>query len=126
MENKFVNSNKLVVFYQSAKKGNLSSIKLKKWITFVGKLNKAKGYDVFSKAIQSILSKFPDWKAKVIGDEKREKIDLKHKNAEILGFLNHEEVLNIFKKTILLLLAQDGKNHSVELVLKHQRMDVLL
>ncbi len=100
MENKFVNSNKLVVFYQSAKKGNLSSIKLKKkWITFVGKLNKAKGYDVFSKAIQSILSKFPDWKAKVIGDEKREKIDLKHKNAEILGFLNHEEVLNIFKKT---------------------------
>ena len=100
MENKFVNSNKLVVFYQSAKKGNLSSIKFKKkWITFVGKLNKAKGYDVFSKAIQSILSKFPDWKAKVIGDEKREKIDLKHKNAEILGFLNHEEVLNIFKKT---------------------------
>ena len=100
MENKFVNSNKLVVFYQSAKKGNLSSIKLKKkWITFVGKLNKAKGYDVFSKAIQSTLSKFPDWKAKVIGDEKRERIDLKHKNAEILGFLNHEEVLNIFKKT---------------------------
>ena len=100
MENKFVNSNKLVVFYQSAKKGNLSSIKFKKkWITFVGKLNKAKGYDVFSKAIQSTLSKFPDWKAKVIGDEKRERIDLKHKNAEILGFLNHEEVLNIFKKT---------------------------
>ena len=100
LENKFVNSNKLLVFFQSAKKKNVKIIKnKKKWITFVGKLNNAKGYDVFSKAIQSILSKFPDWKAKVIGDEKREKIDLKHKNAEILGFLNHEEVLNIFKKT---------------------------
>ena len=30
---------------------------------------------------------------------KREKISLIHKNADILGFLNHEEVINIFKKT---------------------------
>jgi len=100
LENKFVNSNKLVVFFQSAKKNNLGVIKnKKKWITFVGKLNKAKGYDIFAKAILKILKKFPDWKAKIIGDEKREKIPLNHKNADILGFLNHEKVLKIFEKT---------------------------
>ena len=32
-------------------------------------------------------------------DEKREKIYLKHKNAKILGFKKHKEVINIFKKT---------------------------
>ena len=100
LENKFVNSDKLVVFFQSAKKNNISILKHKeKWITFVGKLNSAKGYDVFAKTIKKILNKYPDWKAKIIGDEKREKIILKHKNADILGFLNHEKVLKIFKKT---------------------------
>ena len=100
LENKFVNSDKLVVFYQSAEKKNKNIIKYKKrWITFVGKLNRAKGYDVFSKAIKKVLNKHPDWKAKIIGDEKREKIILNHKNADILGFLNHEKTLQIFKKT---------------------------
>ena len=63
------------------------------------KLNSAKGYDVFAKSIKKILNKYPDWKAKIIGDEKREKIILKHKNADVLGFLNHEKVLKIFKNT---------------------------
>ena len=100
LENKFVNSNKLVVFFQSAEKNNLKILNSKKnWITFVGKLNKAKGYDVFVKAIKKILNKYPNWKAKIIGDEKREKIDLFHKNADILGFLNHKKVLEIFKKS---------------------------
>ena len=58
LENKFVNSDKLVVFFQSAKKNNISILNKKKnWITFVGKLNKAKGYDVFAKAIKNILNK---------------------------------------------------------------------
>ena len=100
LENKFVNSNKLVVFFQSAKKNNISILNKKKnWITFVGKLNKAKGYDIFSKAIKNILNKYPNWKAKIIGDEKREKIELKHINADILGFLPHYKVLEIFKQT---------------------------
>ena len=100
LENKFVNSNKLLIFYQSAKKNNLSILSgKKKWITFVGKLNKAKGYDIFAKSIIKILNKYPEWKALIIGDEKREKILLKHKNAKILGFKKHHEVLKIFKKT---------------------------
>jgi glycosyltransferase involved in cell wall biosynthesis len=100
LENKFVNSNKLVVFYQSAKKNNISILRnKKKWITFVGKLNKAKGYDIFAKSIEKILNKYPKWQAKIIGDEKREKIFLNHKNAHIMGFMSHEKVLEIFKKT---------------------------
>ena len=100
LENKFVNSNKLLVFYQSAQKGNLSLLKKKKkWITFVGKLNKAKGYDVFVQSIIKILDKYKNWRAIVIGDEKREKIILNHKKATILGFKKHQEVINIFKKT---------------------------
>ncbi len=100
LENKFVNSNKLLIFYQSAQKGNISFLKKKKkWITFVGKLNKAKGYDVFVKSITKILDKYKDWQAIVIGDEKREKITLNHKKATILGFKKHNEVINIFKKT---------------------------
>ena len=100
MENKFVNSDKLLIFHQSAKKGSLDLInKKKKWITFVGKLNKAKGYDIFSSSIKRILNKYPDWTAKIIGDEKREKIILKHKRADILGFRKHNDVLNIFKQS---------------------------
>jgi len=100
LENKFVNSNKLVVFFQSADKSQLSVVKRKKkWITFVGKLNKAKGYDIFVEAIKKILNVYPDWKAKIIGDEKREKIILDHKNADLLGFQSHRNVLNIFKKS---------------------------
>ena len=100
LENKFVNSNKLVIFFQSADKSNLSILNKKKnWITFVGKLNKAKGYDIFAKTIKNILNKYPNWKAKVIGDEKREKISIKHKNVDLLGFLPHHKVLKIFKET---------------------------
>ena len=100
LENKFVNSNKLVIFYQSAQQGNLSLLKnKKKWITFVGKLNRAKGYDIFTKSIKKVLDKNKDWKALVIGDEKREKIILNHKNASILGFKKHSDVIKIFKKT---------------------------
>ena len=88
-------------FLSICKKNNLSIIKKKKkWITFVGKLNKAKGYDIFAKSIKKILNKYPNWKALIIGDEKREKIELNHKNANILRiFKPHNEVLKIFKKT---------------------------
>ena len=30
-------------------------------------------YDIFAKSIKKILNRYPDWKAKIIGDEKREK-----------------------------------------------------
>ena len=100
LENRFVNSIKLAVFFQSAKKGKINFIKnKKKWITFVGKLNRAKGYDIFGKAIIKVLNKNTQWRAKIVGDEKREKIEFLHKNIDLLGFLEHKKVLNLFKKS---------------------------
>ena len=79
LDSKYINSEKLKVFYQSAKKGKIYNLKNKaKWITFVGKLNRAKGYDIFGKAIIKVLNKYKDWTAKIVGDENREKLDFKH------------------------------------------------
>ena len=98
LDNKYINSEKLLVCFQSAKKGHLNVIKKKKkLIKFVGKLNKAKGYDIFSKTIVEILNKNKEWKAKVVGDEKREKINIEHKNVDVMGFKKHEDVLNLYK-----------------------------
>ena len=100
MENKFINSEKLQVVFQSTKKPSLLNVSKKKnWITFVGKLNRAKGYDIFGKAIINILNKHQNWKAKIVGDERREEISFEHKNLNKLGFLKHNKVLEIFRKS---------------------------
>ena len=99
MHDKFVNSEKLLVVFQSAKKLSVNLTKKKNEITFVGKLNRSKGYDIFGEAIVKILDKYPKWKANVIGDEQRDKIEFKHKNLTKLGFQQHKTVLNVYKKT---------------------------
>ena len=74
-------------------------LKKKKYITFVGKLNESKGYDLFQKSIIKILNEFPNWEAFSVGDEDRRKIFIKHKNHKELGFINHKKVLNLLSKT---------------------------
>ncbi len=97
---KFIHaSGKLEVIQQSATKKKIDISKKKNIITFVGKLNSAKGYDLFGKAILKILNKHKKWKAHVIGDELREKIIFNHKNLKIMGFLKHKEVLSTFDRT---------------------------
>ena len=95
----FYKSEKLIVIYQSTNKVKINLNKKKNWIIFVGKLNRAKGYDLFGNAVLKILNKFPNWKAIAIGDEPREKLIFTHKNLKKLGFLKHEKVLDIFTKT---------------------------
>ena len=99
MQNKFVNSDKLIVVFQSAKRQKININLKKNEITFVGKLNKSKGYDIFCSAIIKILNKYPKWKANVIGDELRDKIKVNHRNLKNFGFLPHNKVLDIYKKT---------------------------
>ncbi len=99
MHNKFINSEKLIVVFQSASKNKIDFSKKEKWITFVGKLNRSKGYDIFGSTVVKILNKYKDWKSIVIGDEQRDKIDFTHKNLKKLGFINHNKVLDIYKKT---------------------------
>src|SRR6056300_608395 len=80
LPNIYVKSDKIKVIHQSTKKNIVNIKKKQKIISFVGKLNSAKGFDLFSKAIVKILDNFPEWRAYVAGDEPREKILVKHKN----------------------------------------------
>ena len=73
--------------------------KKKNYITFIGKLNVSKGYDLFAKSITKILDEFKTWKAFSLGDEDRRKIFIKHKNHFELGFLKHRRVLEHLDKT---------------------------
>jgi len=94
-----LNSEKMMVIYQSATPKKVKLENKKKWITFVGKLNRAKGYDLFGKAVLKILRKYKNWKAIVIGDEPRSTLYFKHDRLNNLGFQNHDKVLKIFEKT---------------------------
>jgi glycosyltransferase involved in cell wall biosynthesis len=95
----YTKSTKLIVIRQSTDPQKVRIKDKEKIITFVGKLNRAKGYDVFGSAIVEILNKFKDWKAIVIGDEEREKITFSHERLEIKGFKKHNNVIKILKKT---------------------------
>ena len=90
--------NKTSVCYQSTNKTKINFSNKKKIITFIGKLNSAKGFDIFGNSIIKILDKYKDWKAYVIGDEPREKMFFNHKNLVNLGFKNNDYVLNFLKK----------------------------
>ena len=91
-------TDKTTVCYQSTNKIEINLKKKQKIISFVGKLNTAKGYDTFGKTIVGILDKYKDWKAVVIGDEKREDIYFKHKNLKILGFRDNKFILDYLRK----------------------------
>ncbi len=98
IENDELLKQKTSVCYQSTSATKIDFRKKKKTISFIGKLNSAKGYDLFGNAIIKILDKYPDWNAIVIGDEPREKLVFKHKNLKIKGYTNHNNVLKLLKK----------------------------
>ena len=104
LSNDLLSSNKTSVCYQSSSKVKINFEQKKNIISFVGKLNRAKGYDLFGQTIVKILNKHNNWKARVYGDEPREQILFKHKNLNILGFKNNH----------------DGTNHLEEPVLRRQ------
>ena len=88
---------KTEVVYPSVNKQK--KIKKEKNIIFVGRLNYAKGYDVFKDAVIKILNNFPKWKAYSLGDEDRRNIYINHSNHHELGFVNHKKTLNILNKS---------------------------
>ncbi len=95
---KHKDSDKAEIIYHSINKQK-KFYKKKKYITFVGKLNYAKGYDIFRDAVTDILNQYPDWKAFSIGDESRERPIFSHHKHYELGFLSHKKVLNFLNKT---------------------------
>ena len=91
--------NNFSVVYQSVDKPKINFSKKKNIISFIGKLNRAKGYDVFGNAVIKILDKYKDWKAIVIGDEPREKIFFQHKNLINYGYKDHKFILKKLENT---------------------------
>ena len=98
LPNKKLLSQKTSVCYQSASKTKINFKNKRNIISFVGKLNRAKGYDLFGDAIIKILNMYPEWEARVFGDEPREKLFFEHKNLKLFGFKNNEFILNTLKK----------------------------
>ena len=98
LPNKLLLSQKTSVCYQSSSRVKINFREKQKTISFVGKLNRAKGYDLFGDAIIKILNKHKDWKAKVFGDEPREKLFFKHKNLYNMGFRNNKFILKSLNK----------------------------
>ena len=88
---------KTEVIYPSVNKQKAT--KKYEFITFVGRLNYSKGYDIFKNAIIKILDKFPTWTAYSVGDEDRRNIYINHKLHNELGFLNHKKTLNLLNKS---------------------------
>tara|TARA_B100001057_G_C22854701_1_gene952274 strand:- start:764 stop:2881 length:2118 start_codon:yes stop_codon:yes gene_type:complete len=99
MDNFYFKSKKLQVIHQSTNKAKVNINKKENIIVFVGKLNTAKGFDIFGEAVIKILNKYHNWKAIVIGDEQREKLIFNHKNLKNLGFQRHDKVLKTFNKS---------------------------
>ena len=95
---KNIDIKKINVIHQSTSKTKIDFNKKEKIISFVGKLNTSKGYDVFGKTILKILDKHKDWNSIVIGDEPRQKFFFNHKNLNHLGFKNNEYILKKLKK----------------------------
>ncbi|MDA7783853.1 glycosyltransferase [Candidatus Pelagibacter sp.] len=89
---------KTSICFQSSSKVKINFKKKKNIITFIGKLNRAKGYDLFGKAIIKILNKYKNWKSIVYGDEPREKHIFNHKNLKVSGFKDNNFILNDLKK----------------------------
>lgn len=90
---------KLSVIYQSVNKPKINFNKKEKIISFIGKLNSAKGFDIFGETIIKILDKYPDWKSIIIGDEPREKLSYTHKNITNYGQKNHKFILKKLETT---------------------------
>ena len=97
---KISDSDKTSIIYHSIKPQKKIS-KKRKFITFVGKLNNAKGYDIFRDAVSKILNSHNNWKAFSIGDETRERPIFDHPRHYELGFLKHKEVLNFLNKSAI-------------------------
>jgi glycosyltransferase involved in cell wall biosynthesis len=96
LDDKLINNTEVV--YPSIHREKKYPKKEKK-ITFVGKLNESKGYDIYKDAVTEILNEFNDWKAYSIGDESRTRPIINHINHFELGFLKHKKVLQFLNKS---------------------------
>jgi len=86
------------ICYQSSNKPKINFNQKQKIISFIGRLNKSKGYDLFGGAIIKILDKHTKWVGVVFGDEHIESLSYEHPRLKIMGFKNNNFILNYLKK----------------------------
>ena len=99
----YKNRQKCNVIYPAIKKLNRFPIK-RNIITFIGKFNKSKGYDLVGEAVVNILNQYKNWKAVFAGNEEREKYNFSHKNLKIYKWLSHDKILILLKKSSICLV----------------------
>lgn len=92
------NYHNCTVIYPSVSPINTIS-KKKNIISFVGKLNRSKGFHIFGNAIIKILKKYDNWRAIIVGDEPREKYNFVHKNLVYKGWISHQKTLQLYDET---------------------------
>jgi glycosyltransferase involved in cell wall biosynthesis len=88
---------------------NLS--KKEKNILFVGKLNHAKGYHIFSEAASKFKKIDPSWNFIAIGNEARKEIFPEKKIVKEIGYKKNSDVLNIIANQKLRLEILFGMSH---------------
>jgi glycosyltransferase involved in cell wall biosynthesis len=89
-------SNNCHIIYNTISKPKKINTTKKKLIVFAGKLNKSKGYDIFGRSVIKILQKHKNWKVLIVGNEKRESYNFKHKNIYIKNWLPHQKLIKIY------------------------------
>jgi len=89
-----------IVIYPGVAKANF--IKKEKIIFFCGKLNHAKGYDIFVEATKRLKKnkKYSDWRIISAGEESRRVISIE-KHIKELGQISNKEVYKIYNKALI-------------------------
>ena len=97
----FMNSNYLdtEVIYPGVEKSKISKFKKYKNILFVGKLNHAKGYEIFVEAAKKFKKYDKTWNFIAIGDEPRKKIFPDKNIVDEIGYRTNKEVFKYYLKS---------------------------
>lgn len=88
-----------IVYHSINKIKNINLNTKEKNILFVGKLNKAKGYDIFCKVASMFKRYNPDWNFIAIGNEIRKNIFPESNSVKELGYLDNKKVLEYYRKS---------------------------
>ena len=92
-------SNSIIIPHGIKKINNINLKKKQKNILFVGKLNHAKGYHIFSDAALKFKKIDPSWNFIAIGNESRKNIFPDKNIVKEIGYKKNSEVLNFYNKS---------------------------
>jgi glycosyltransferase involved in cell wall biosynthesis len=92
-------SNSIIIPHGVKKLTKINLTNKQKNILFVGKLNHAKGYDIFVDAALKFKKQNPSWNFIAIGNEARKNIFPNKKVVKEIGYKKNSEVLNFYSKS---------------------------